>query len=143
MLLDLKNAFYHVKVKEDSIKYLSFVTPVGQFQYTRMPFGFCNSPSIFMRYIYTIFDLLVKQNKILIYLDDILISTQTINEHINILIEVFRIMSENCLKLRTDKYSFLQQTIQYLGYEVSFDGVKPKPHNILAIKKFSIPKNSK
>ncbi|XP_050538636.1 uncharacterized protein LOC126904043 [Daktulosphaira vitifoliae] len=47
--LDLKNAFYHVKVKEESIKYLSFITPMGQFEYTRMPFGFCNSPSIFMR----------------------------------------------------------------------------------------------
>lgn len=115
---------------------------MGQFKYTCMPFGFCNSLSIFMRYINTIFDLLVKQNKVLIYLDDILISTQTINEHINILIEVFRIMSENCLELRIDKCSFLQQTIQYLEYEVSFDDVKPNPHNILAIKNFLISKNS-
>jgi len=72
--LDLKNAFYHVKVHNNSVKYLSFVTPMSQFEYTCMPFGFCNSPAIFMRYINNIFHSLVNPNKILIYLDDILIS---------------------------------------------------------------------
>jgi len=105
--LDLKNAFYHVKTHEDSIKYLSFITPIGQFEYMRIPFGFCNSPAIFMHYIYNIFQSIVYSNKILIYLDNILISTETVEENINILTEVFYIMSQNHLTPRLDKCSFL------------------------------------
>lgn len=101
--LDLKNAFYHAKVKEDSIKYLSFVTHMGQFEFMRMPFGSCNSPVIFMRYINNIFHSLIEQNKILIYLNDILIITHTFDEKLEILIEVYSIMSQNHFELRLDK----------------------------------------
>ncbi|KAL4085230.1 hypothetical protein QTP88_027089 [Uroleucon formosanum] len=101
--LDLKNAFYHVKVKEDSIKYLSFVT----------------------------------------HMDDILISTHIVDENFEILIEVFSIMSQNHLKLRLDKCSFLQEKIQCLGYEVSLNRIQPNPDNINAINNFPTPKNSK
>lgn len=141
--LDLKNAFYHVKVKEDSIKYLSFVTHMGQFEFMRMPFGFFNSPAIFMRYINNIFHSLIEQIKILIYLDDILISTHIVDENFEILIEVFSIMSQNHLKLRLDKCSFLQEKIQCLGYEVSLNRIQPNPDNINAINNFPTPKNSK
>jgi len=141
--LDLKNAFYHVKVHNDSVKYLSFVTPMGQFEYTCMPFGFCNSPAIFMRYINNIFHSLVNSNKILIYLDDILISTETIDENISILIEVFDFMIENHLQLRLDKCSFLQTKIHYLGYEISHKGITHNPDNVNAIHSFPIPKNVK
>lgn len=45
--LDLKNGFHHVFMHEDSIKYTSFVTPLGQFEFLRMPFGLKNAPSVF------------------------------------------------------------------------------------------------
>lgn len=53
--LDLKNAFYHVAINEHCTKYFSFVTPMGQFEFLRMPFGYKISPSIFMRYVHSIF----------------------------------------------------------------------------------------
>lgn len=69
--------------------------------------------------------------------------TQTINENISILIEVFDIMSQNTLQLRLDKCSFLQTKIQYLGYEISNKGITPNPDNVNAIHNFPIPKNKK
>lgn len=94
-------------IPNDSIKYLPFVTPMGQFEYTRLPFGFCNGPSIFMRYIKNIFYELINQNKILIYLDDILISTETVKNNIQTLTEVFYIMTQNHLELRVDKCRYI------------------------------------
>lgn len=61
-LLDLKDGFHHVAVHEDSIKFTSFVTPLGQFEYVCVPFGLKNSPAIFMRYVNTAFRELLDQN---------------------------------------------------------------------------------
>lgn len=73
--LDLKNAYFHVKVSEQSSKYLSFSTFLGQYEYVRLPFGYCNSPSAFMRFIETVFKDLIRAGRLLVYLDDLLISS--------------------------------------------------------------------
>lgn len=54
-VLDLKSGFHQVKVHKDSIKYTAFVTPNGQYEYQRMPFGLKNAPSVFQRFINNIF----------------------------------------------------------------------------------------
>lgn len=69
--LDLHHGFHHIRMAESSIKYTSFVTPFGQYEYQKMPFGLTNAPRVFQRYIKGIFANLIKQNKVLLYLDDI------------------------------------------------------------------------
>lgn len=69
--LELKNAFFHVKVSDQSSKYLSFSTFLDQYEYVRLPFGYCNSPSAFMRFINLVFRELIMQGKFLVYLDDL------------------------------------------------------------------------
>lgn len=113
--LDLKSGFHHVRLSEDSCQYTFFITPMGQFEWTRLPFGICNGPSVFCRFVNKIFQPLIKSQKILIYIDDILIATTTIEENILIFFEVLKIMSENLLALRLDKCSFLEKKILYLG----------------------------
>ena len=81
--LDLKNTFHHIKLEESSIQYTSFVTFMGQYEFTHMPFGLSNGPSFFMRYIYAVFRPLIEKGEVLIYLDDILIAT--IDENLTIL----------------------------------------------------------
>ena len=141
--LDLQSAFHHVKLTDDSTKYTAFVTPMGQYEYLRMPFGFCNSPSIFMRYINKIFRSLLSQNKISIFLDDILIATESIEDNIDILQEVLALVKLNKLKLRLDKCCFLMTTINYLGYQVSAEGISPCNEHIESVFRFPTPKNHK
>lgn len=86
--LDLRNGFHHVRVAATSIKLTAFITPLGQFKYLRMPFGLTNAPRVFQRFIYGIFSDLIQQDKILLYIDDILIATKDIDEHLKILKEV-------------------------------------------------------
>lgn len=140
--LDLKNGFHHIKMSDDSIKYTSFITPLGQFEYLRMPFGITNGPSVFSRYIYKIFRQLINEEKILIYLDDILIATETIDEHFELLDIVLTIMAENALELRLDKCSFVQNQIIYLGYLINKNGIRPNPANIEAVEDYPIPDSS-
>lgn len=63
--IDLRNGFFHVRMDEASVKYTSFIVPDGQYEFLRIPFGLCNSPSVFQRFINAIFRDLVKQ-KILV-----------------------------------------------------------------------------
>ena len=54
--LDLKNGFFHVDIEESSRKYTAFVTPEGHYEFLKAPFGLCNSPAVFQRYIHNIFN---------------------------------------------------------------------------------------
>lgn len=141
--LDLKSGFHHVQVAPSSVKYTSFITPLGQFEYTRMPFGLCNAPSVFQRYINEIFRDLVREKKVLIYLDDILIATDGVSEHLEILEKVFTCTVENLLELRIDKCSFLKQQIVYLGYLIDMHGIRPDPANVESVVNYPVPRDAK
>lgn len=69
--LDLKDAFHHVYIEKDSIKYTAFVTPFGQFEYTKMPFGLKNAPARFQRYVNDILHDLIKDGHVVAYMDEI------------------------------------------------------------------------
>lgn len=77
--LDLRNGFYHVPVSEESKKYTAFVTHNGLYEFNFTPFGLTNSPATFQRYVNKIFKSLLWEKTILIYIDDILIKSKTIN----------------------------------------------------------------
>lgn len=139
--LDLANGFYHVDMSEESVPLTSFVTPFGQYEFLKMPFGLKIAPSVFQRYINYLFRSLIDANKIMVYMDDLMIATSTLEEHINILNEVFEVINRHGLKLRLTKCKFFLQEVDYLGYRVNFNGIKPNPENLEAVRGFPIPKN--
>jgi len=142
-LLDLKSAFHQIEVHEDSVKYTSFVTPMGQFEYIKMPFGLRNAPATFQRFVNRVFDDMIRAGKVAIYLDDIMIASKSVEEHLITLTEVFQRLIRNKLELRIDKCRFMEEQCEYLGYIVSKKGIQPDNKNIEAIKNFPIPKNAK
>lgn len=141
--LDLRNGFHHVKMAENSIKYTCFVTPLGQFEYLRMPFGLTNAPRIFQRFLNDIFQNLIYNGEILLYLDDILVATSTIDEHLNILQKVFYTANKYRLQFRWDKCSFLYTEITYLGYLIDGHGIRPSKENVASVLDYPIPKKRK
>lgn len=131
--LDLRNGFYHIKVSECSIKYTSFVTPIGQFEFLRMPFGLTNAPRVFQRFVNEYFDKLIRENKILLYLDDILVATENTDEHLDILKDVFEIARRYRLRFRLDKCFFVRTEIIYLGYLVNKYGIRPNTQHVESV----------
>lgn len=138
--LDLRNGYFHVFMHEHSIKYTSFTTPVGQYEWLRMPFGLRNAPAVFQRFVSKIFSDMTKLGSVLIYMDDILIATEDSETHMKTLAEVFRRLVVNKLELRLDKCEFLQSQIKYLGYIVTGESIRPDDKGIQAVKEFPIPK---
>lgn len=140
-LLDLKDGFHHVHMSEDSIKYTAFVTPFGQYEYVKMPFGLRNAPAQFQRHVNEVLSELIKRGDLVAYIDDFMIATETIEKHLEVLNEVYHLLVQNLLELRLDKCQFLSDEIEFLGYIVSEKGIRPSDHGIVAVKNFPIPRN--
>lgn len=138
--LDLRDGFHHVFMAKNSVKYTAFVTPFGQFEYLKMPFGLKNAPARFQRYINEIFSDLIKEGNIVVYMDDFLVATETVEQHLEVLRQVYKILVENLLQLRLDKCKFLYQKIEFLGYTITAEGVRPNDSGIAAVKDFPTPR---
>lgn len=95
-----------MRVAENSVKYTAFGTPDGFQEYLRAPFGAANSPANFQRFLYLIFKELIQDGKLHLYLDDFLIATQTLEENLTILAEVFQLLAHNGLELKWKKCQF-------------------------------------
>lgn len=129
-LLDLKNGFHQLKMDEQSVKYTAFVTPNGQYEYTRMPFGLKNGPAVFQRFVTNIFRDMIEAGELIIYIDDILIATNGVESHLKILKKVFERLLEYGLEIKLKKCHFLQKEIDYLGFVANKDGIRPSDAHI-------------
>ena len=142
-IFDLKDGFYHIKLAEESIKYTAFTTFFGQYEFVRMPFGLKVAPSRFQRYVNQILADLIRESKVVVYMDDILVSSVTLEEHFTILKEIFKKFVDNYLVLRIDKCKFLQTEIEFVGYLISEKGISPTKQGVIAVQKIPIPRNIK
>ena len=139
--LDLKNGYWQIEIEESDKHKTAFSVPgVGFFEYNRMPFGLCNAPATFQRLMeQVLYDV---NNKICaIYLDDILIWSSTVEEHLERLEAVFKRLADAGLKLKPSKCSFFQDKTGYLGYVISSNGVETDPSKIEAVTQWRIPMN--
>lgn len=75
--LDLKDGFYHIVMSPESVKYTSFVTPLGQFEFVRMPFGLKIGPQLFQRFVNKVLHEFIKEGTVVVYMDD----TSTLESH--------------------------------------------------------------
>lgn len=139
--LDLASGYYQIPIAEESRDKTAFVTPDGQYEYNRMPFGLVNAPSVFQRTINKIINKSSVRSYVLVYMDDILIPAGSFNEGLLRLQEVLELLKQNGLTLKLSKCKFFYDKIDYLGYEVSSEGVRPGTHKTDAVSKFDAPRN--
>lgn len=137
--LDLAQSYYQVRVSNESIPKTSFITPTGQYEFIKMPFGLANAPAVFSRLIKRALSPL--NNKLAIYLDDVMIPSVTIEEGIDLLEQVLKLLQEANLKLNLKKCSFLKTSVSYLGHELSAGSVRPGQDKINSVSQFRRPRN--
>ena len=141
--IDLKNGFFHVDVSEESRKYTSFVTHEGEYQFLKVPFGLCNSPSVFQRFINTIFRPLVNAGIVLPYMDDIIILSANEEEGIERLKQVLDLASQYGLDINFRKSQFLKRKVVFLGHVVEKGCISPSTYKTKAVLNFPEPTNLK
>lgn len=140
--LDLASGFYQVEMDPQDISKTAFNVEHGHFEFLRMPMGLKNSPSTFQRVMDNVLRGL--QNDIcLVYLDDIIVFSTSLQEHMTNLEKVFLRLRESNFKIQMDKSEFLKKETAYLGHIISEDGIKPNPDKISAIQKYPIPRTPK
>ncbi|CAK1603490.1 unnamed protein product [Parnassius mnemosyne] len=141
--LDLKNGFMHVNVHEESRKFTAFVTPQGQYEFMKMPFGLCTAPSVFQRYVNHVFQDLISDGTVLAYLDDLILPSETEEEGLEKLVKVFQRAEEYGLLFNWKKCHFMKREIEYLGYIIRNNELRPSKEKISAVSRFKTPHNIK
>ena len=120
----------------ESQQYTTFtVGNLGFYKFTRMPFGLCNTPTMFQHLMQNTLGEL-NLTYCIIYLDDVIVFGRTEEEDLECLFERFR---EFNLKLKPSKCSFFQMEIVYLAHHVSSEGICPSEENVHAIMEFPMP----
>lgn len=138
--IDLASGFHQIEVHPKDIKKTAFTVEHGKYGFLKMPFGLKNAPSTFQRVMDNVLrDLIGKV--CLVYMDDIIIYSTSLQEHLINLRKVFDALQRYNLKIQLDKSEFLCKEVAFLGHLVTADGVKPNPDKVIAIKNWPIPKN--
>lgn len=141
--LDLCSGYWQVSMKEEDKQKTAFsVGPLGFYEANRMPFGLTNAPATFQRLMERCMGELNLRD-CLIYLDDVIIFSQTFDEHLERLNSVFSRLEQHNLKLKSTKCEFFQRKITYLGHVVSEEGIEADPEKIEAVKSWAVPKSTK
>jgi len=81
--------------------------------------------------------------KCVVYLDDILIFSTSLKEHIQAINEIFQILEKKNLKIQVDKCNFMKKETEFLGHILTKEGIKPNPNKIVIIEKLLLPRTEK
>jgi len=121
----------------------AFQTNRGLFKPLVMFFGLCNSPATFQTMMDDIFDDLIMEGVVVVYLDDILIFMETLEEHWKVTRRVMELLRKNNLFLKPKKCKFEKTEVEYLGVIISQNSVKMDPVKVAGVTEWPIPSNRK
>ena len=133
--LDIRHGYFHMTIDPKDQEKSAFITEDGLFEYIKVPFGLRNAPSTFQRAMNYI---LRDMDGVQCYLDDIVIASDTYEQHCKDVQDVLDRIAEYGLKLRLDKCKWFAQEIEYLGVIVNEEGIRPQARyksKILNMKK--------
>ncbi|CAB0030056.1 unnamed protein product [Trichogramma brassicae] len=142
----LEEQFANRNITSENDKYLNtiygpktaVITPFGLYEYTVMTFGLRNAAQTFQRYVDSA---LRDLDFTFVYLDDILVSSTSVEEHKVQLEIVFRRLQEHSLQLNLDKCEIGRDQVDFLGYRVSSEGYKPLDNKVRALIEYPKPAN--
>ena len=139
--LDLKAGYWQVEMEEDAKACTAFtVGPLGLFECNRLPFGLTNSPATFQRLMEQVLEGL-NMDICIVYLDDIVIFSESYEDHLKHLEAVFERISRHGLKLNPSKCKFYQRKVNYLGHVISEEGLQVDTEKTDALRTWPAPKS--
>ena len=138
--LDLRAGYHHIGLTTDSIPKTVFISLFGKYEYVKVPFRLAQAPAYFQELITGVLkDLLFA----MAYLDDIIIYSSTLEEHLQPIKTVFEKLRQAKLSMKLSKRHFFTKEIQYLGHILGMEGIRPVPAKTEAIKAMHPPVNPK
>lgn len=139
--LDLANGFHQIEVEKNDSQKTAFSTEAGHYEFLRMPFGLKTAPATFQRTMDNVLRGLQGLH-CLVYMDDIIVYSTSLQEHLNDLRTVFDRLRATNLKVQLDKSEFLRKEVLYLGHTITENGLKPNDDKINSILNYPLPKTT-
>ena len=143
--IDISNAFWQIITRKADGYKTAFATKKGLYQWTRMPFGLCNATATFQRLMNMVLRDIKQEygNVVLCYVDDILIATTTVEQHLEKLDQVFQCLAAAGLKCKPAKCSFMKGKINLLGRVIGEGEVRPDHQMYKALADWQEPRTKK
>jgi hypothetical protein len=139
--LDLVSGFWQVLMEASSIKKTAFNTRMGKYEFLVMPFGLCNAPATFQ----TLMNKVLREflwKFVVVYLDDILIYSKTVEEHAEHLQQVFNVLQQESLFVSVKKCVIGVQEVQFCGHLITINHTQPLQDKVEIIKSWPTPQNA-
>lgn len=140
--LDFRAGYHQICIHPEDTHKTAFKTHNGLYEFLVMAFGLTNAPATFQSVMNLIFAALLRKG-VLVFMDDILIYSSTLEEHVILLQQVFDILRQHKFFIKLSKCSFAQKEIEYLGHCISSQGVATEKSKISVVEQWPVPKNVK
>ncbi|GBG89659.1 hypothetical protein CBR_g49447 [Chara braunii] len=139
--LDLKSGYHQLEIRKEDRYKSAFKTRYGHFEWLVMPFGLTNTLATFQAAMTTEFRHMLDRY-VLIYLDDILVYSRSLDEHVEHLRTILERIRQAKYKANHDKCEFARQELEYLGHYVTLQGIRPLADKIEALRVWPEPTNT-
>ena len=136
--MDLRKGYYQVRIAEGDESKTTCVTRYGAFEWLVIPFGLTNAPATFCTLMNKLFYPYLDQF-VVIYLDYIIVYSNSMEDHVDHLCKVFKVLRDNELYVKREKCSFAQPTVHFLGHTISHGEIRMDSDKIDAIKNWEAP----
>ena len=140
--LDAFQGYHQIPLALEYQEKTAFVTPTGNYHYKVMPFSLKNAGSTYQRMMTRMFELQLG-NSIEIYVNDMVVKSKVVSEHLGDLDSTFNVLRKHKLHLNASKCSFGVGSKKFLGYMVTHKGIEVNPDQIKAINDLKPPRNAK
>ena len=135
---DLVRGYYQLPIDKESREYTAFCTPRNHWQFKRLSFGLRNAPAAFQREIQAVLRSF-PSNKVIAYIDDILIMGSSFEEHFALVSKVLESLQAHCIKIKPCKCEWFQYQVEYLGHVVSRTGIRKTASYLSKVESYPQP----
>ena len=141
--MDLRWGYNNVRIKEGDEWKAAFTTPEGSFEPTVMFFGLTNSPATFQAMMNELLRDLINTGKVVVFIDDVVVGTETEEGHDELVAEVVKRLEENDLYVKLEKCKWKVKEVEFLGVVIGPEGIKMEEGKVKGVLEWPTPQGVK